>query len=243
MSITTPSAEAIDSGEQVAFSPPKPFTDWGHEEHDTSIPTDEATLAMGNRTDFYPQSTETDSSDNPSSGAPTAKRRGLYHRIRKHNRDTWWAYRVDVNLSAKADHEMKLDMMDALGSQLEVGESLTWMGTRQIFRLDLTEVGLPTCAVGFCLYVHLYDEATSAYEARTPKRHWTNSPGTNRPYWPFRDSDANLPPFNRVAGNLISYYSNVTESSLQSVLQKLVQGGLPTREGGCRPTNTELLSK
>jgi len=169
-----------------------------------------------------------------------------YNRFQKldsHNRDNAWKYRSEIDLSKRAIHEMKLDMMEALGTQLEVGNSLISIGTREIFRLDLGKIGLPTCAVGFCLYVHLYDEATTAYEAGTPNRVWTTSPGTNRPYWPFRNSDSNLPSFNRVADNLISFHSNVTESSLQSLLQRLSQGALPTRVGGYRPTNTDLPSK
>lgn len=166
-----------------------------------------------------------------------------FSKLDSQNRDNAWEYRTDVNLSQRAIYEMKRKMMDALGTQLEVGKSLISVGTRQIFRLDLSEIGLPTCAVGFCLYAHLYNEETSAYENHTPKRHWITSPGTNRPYWPFRDSNANLSPFNRVADDLIDFYSNVTEKSLQGVLQRLNQGGLPTKVGGYRPTNAELLLK
>lgn len=217
---------------------PQQYTDWYSFRADTP-PTEQLsdTPAKNSSRQRIPNATRFHPSDAPKSTQE------WYEKLESHNRDMEKDYRVDIELSERVIYEMKLEVMKILGKQLEVGGSLTSIGTRQIFRLDLSEVGLPASAVGFCLYAHLYDEATTAYEARTPRRYHTTSPGTNRPYWPFRDSDANLPPFNRVADNLINFYPNVTESSLQSVLQRLSQQGLPTRVGGYRPTNTELLSK
>jgi len=215
----------------------QPFTEW--HSHESGAPLDDqlsdtpVTSAFGRR---IPNATKIDTED----ASKHNYRR--FNTLSSHNRDNKWEYRSDVNLSKRAIYEMKLNMMMALGRQLEVGGALISAGTRQIFRVDVGEVGLPTSAVGFCLYAHLYDQATSAYEARTLRRYNTTSPGTKRPYWPFRDPDKNHPSFNRVADNLIDFHQNVSEGSLQSVLQKLAQGGLPAKGGRHQPRSVDLPS-
>lgn len=146
-----------------------------------------------------------------------------------------------LNLSGRATIELKLHTMAALGHQLEVGQWLISKATHELFNLDLSETGYPVGIVGFCLYVHLYDEATSDYAARTQRRHNAPSPGTDRPYWPARDAKHNDDSFQRVADDLTSFHS-LTESNLLSILQKQIQGGLPTDLDSYQPSNSDLAS-
>lgn len=217
MSITTPSAEAIDSREQVAPSPPNPFTDWGHDEHDTSVPTDEATLAMGNRTDFYAKSPESGVSYNPSGDASTADSAGLLHRMRRHNRDIWWAYRADVHLSESLDNQYKRGVIGSFVVRLGLSDLLAQRAFEWFMRLDLQRIGLRIEMVAFAICISVVNEQADRYG------------DSGRAYDPQHSNVDKKEDFRDLQNDLIERYETVSTAQITSVIQKIEQGTPPTR--------------
>lgn len=217
MSTTKPTATAIDSPSDTESSDLNPFTDWGHEEHDKSIPTDEATLAMGNQTDFYTQSTEMGSSYNPSSDASTAKKDGLLNRMRRHNRDIWWAYRDDVYLSESLDNQYKRGVIGSFVVRLGLSDLLAQRAFEWFMRLDLRRMGLRIEMVAFAICISVVNKQADRYR------------DSGRAYDPQHSNVNKKEDFRDLQDNLIKRYDTVSTSQITSVIQKLEQGNPPTR--------------
>lgn len=242
------SIKPIDGTEQKAdytlSSIPFTYTDWSNSDGSVernSPPTGATIVSVprrkkGNQTQFRPH-------EAPHSPYPKSL---IFQRLRrqdKHNRDIWWAYRDDVDLSAGADFDLKIHMMQALGTQLAMDPGLVYKATSKLFKIDVPETGYPTAVVGFCLYVNLFNEAAEAYENRTQPLYWSRSPGKGAMYYPSPDKEDNDEAFQRVADNLIAFYPNVTTRVLQSILQKLQTDSLPSRLGkSTTPMKQEILT-
>lgn len=164
-----------------------------------------------------------------------------FERLRDINAGNEWRHHANINLSRKAIHEMKIEMMTAMGHQLELDWHQIYSAKRRMFDLDLADAGHPVAAIGFCVYCHHHDEATSEYERNTQMMYQKGHPGDAKPYWPHRPPEKNDDRFQHVAENLMSFHPNVTESSLQSILQKLAAGGIGHKVGGYQPANSEIL--
>lgn len=244
MSVTIEPLESTVQSDGFSVTPVRfTFTDWRNFEGKagaTNPPSDATITAAarrrkGNRTMFYPNQAPSV----PHAG--TSKRRRML-RLNKHNRDLVW-YRADVNLSAGADVDITIHMMRALGDQLEMNMRLVYRAISRLFSIDVPETGHPTAAIGFCLYVDLFNEATEAYENRTQPLYWKPSPGKGAVYYPSPDKDDNDRAFERVADSLIDFYPNVTTRVLQSILQRLQTNSLPTRSGeSTKPMVGEILN-
>ena len=155
----------------------------------------------------------------------------------------WWAYQENIDLSSRGDRELKLESTKALGSQLEMTKHMINKVITELFSVDVPKTGHPTVVVGFCLYVHLFNKATEQYEDRTQALYWESSPGKGAIFYPSPDKPDNDDAFQRVADSFIDFYSDVTQRVLQSILQRLSQGGLPEKREESQPTVEELVSK
>jgi hypothetical protein len=217
MSTTKPTATATDSSSDTGSKNLNPFTDWGHEEHDKSIPTDEATLAMGNQTDFYPQSPVTGNSHNPSEDASTANTDGLIHRMRKHNRDIWWAYRDDVALSESLDNQYKRGVIGSFVTHLGLSDLLAQRAFEWFMRLDLQRMGLRIEMVAFAICISVVNEQADRYG------------DSGRAYDPQHSNVDKKEDFRDLQDDLISRYKTVSTAQITSAIQKIEQGNPPTR--------------
>lgn len=155
--------------------------------------------------------------------------------------DNEWRHHENIDLSKRATQDLKIKEMAALGQQLGLGWRQIYSATRRMFNLDLATAGHPVGAVGFCVYCNQFDEATSEYEKNTQMMYQEGNPGDAKPYWPHRPPEKNDDRFQHVAENLMNFHPKVTESSLQSILQKLATGGIGDKVGGYQPANSGIL--
>jgi len=223
--------EVLEPGERL----PRKFTEWHN--YDSKTP-DIETESSDTESDALPRvlRTENETLFRPRE-APKSKRRRMY-RLKHHQLDIT-TDRVDVEQASKADIDIKLHLMIALGRQLEMPQPVIWRAIRLLFTIDNRLEGLPSDALGFCIYAHLINNETEEYERHTPRLYNQPSPGKTPIYWP-RRPEGNCRHFQRVADHLCSSRRNVTESVIQSLLQRLQSGGLQRGESNFVPTKSKV---
>jgi hypothetical protein len=215
---------------------PRKFTDWHNYDSETL--------------DIETESPETDSdalsrvlrTENETLFRPweaSKHRRRLMRRLKNHQLDLN-KYRVDVNQPSKIDIDIKFHSMLALGAQLEMSPRMIWRATRMLFTIDNRREGLPSDVLGFCIYAHIINHETEEYEKRTHRLWNESSPGEGPVYWPGRPAEMNCRHFERVANHLCSSHPNVTESVVQSLLQRLQNGGVQQGESNYVPAENEV---
>lgn len=227
--------EVLEPGE---FLPHK-FTEWHNYNSETP---DIETESPETESDALPRvlRTENETLFRPWE-APKPKRRRM-RRLKHHQLDLI-KDRADVEQAPRADIDIKLYLMIALGGQLEMPPPIIWRATRLLFSIDNRREGLPSDVLGFCIYAHLINHETEMYEERTPRLWNQSSPGKGPIYWPGRSPDMNCRHFQRVADHLCSSHRNVTESVIQSLLQRLQSGGLQQGESNYVPTESKVRRK
>jgi len=193
---------------------------------DSEVLTDPRTLHRGNETLF-----------NPNEGSIRSRRK--FRRLHRHNLDVFNRYETQMSVSADRDYRLK--MMQALAGQLAVSERVRYRATRKLYEVDGGRTGYPLPVIGFCLYVHFFDEETDEYESCTQSLYWERDPGHERIYWPSSEGTDNDENFQRVADTLREFYSNVSRGGIQRILQKLDNDALPTRVEPSTPMKREIV--
>lgn len=186
------------------------FTDW----HTTSEyePTEaeekaarEATLAIGNATEIdYKKS------------HPKAYK---FNRLDKHNRDNFWRFRVDVEVSKDVDEQFKRTALLAVAHQLSLSPLQRQLALDRLMGLDLSRGGYSTKIVVFCVCAVVFNEDVEDYF------------DAEKPYHPARNKENNPRAFARFQTQLISL-GEASKSLLQSIYRKLRQDSFPRRDGG-----------
>lgn len=185
------------------------FTDWqpsGEKE-----PTEEQerkarkrTLEMGNETEIhYPK-------------APDGQE-DYYERLDLHNRDCYWKFRDEVDVSRDCDNQYKSHVLHSLAGELGLSRFQREKAMRRLFELNLPRFGMRTDVIAFCLCgIILKEEANERY-------------GDDAPYNPHRASENNPDSFVRIESRLIEADGPTTKKYIQKVWGKLQYGVPPTR--------------
>ncbi|MUV60208.1 hypothetical protein [Halobacterium sp. CBA1126] len=210
---TTPAAgTASDSVEQSASSlwvPPAKRPPTGAEEtrarKQTLNVSNETAIGYDKKTDFY----------NPKFISYQKKRH--YEKLDQHNRDNFWKYREEVDVSQDYDRQLKLKTALGIASQLSLSDYHTQEVVDRLFKIDGRRFGQRTEAVVFCLCaVVLNEDAEDRY-------------GEPKVYHPSRSDPKNDHEFVRVKDQLMNAFGTITESRIHSIYAKLTQGQPPTK--------------
>lgn len=220
------------SGYHISAIQPR-FTDWNgglavsdeSEDRREDIPIDRPTMEMGNETRIgYDPIVPS-----PPSESYVISGKDLYERLRSHNRDTWWRYRVDVDVSKSADIEFKRHLIKAFAFELELNEIQRERAYRRFMQLDLPRStgrietnAFLICSIGVNNDADEYD--------------------SEKLYHPQRSSENNDDSFQRLEDALTDRFPRITKSSLTKVYNKLQQGSQPIRQQPGREQTTNEYS-
>lgn len=152
----------------------------------------------------------------PPENSVTISGKNLYERLRSHNRDTWWQYRVDSSIAKGADKDFKIYLIKAFGEELGLNPLLRQRAFRKYMKMDIPKATGRTQTNAFLVCVIVANE-----EARTF--------GGDKVYHPQRSAENNDKRFQKLADDLCRNFSEVTTESLTKIYNKYTQGSPPTR--------------
>ncbi|WP_148708241.1 hypothetical protein [Haloferax sp. Atlit-12N] len=142
--------------------------------------------------------------------------RTFYKRLDDHNRDCYWKYRDEIDVSKDYDNQFKRESLLALAGQLCLNSVQRRMALNRFFRLNLWKFGMRSDVVAFCICGLILKKEAKRY-------------GDKSPYHPARNPENNSSPFARVESQLIESDGRTTKNYIQKVWGKLEQGNPPTR--------------
>lgn len=191
---------------------PPTFTDWRggeatnrDDDHVGEEDLRNLTMTAANWTNFDPREGRLPSE------SVTIKGKNLWERLDSHNRDCWWRYRDDVDISASMNREYKHGLLWSLIGQAEMTPTQGEQAFEQLMELDLGRLGLPTPLIAFVLCALVWNEDARQDDSK-------------REYHPQRNPENNDPYFQRLEERLIVSQRRIHKSSLTSVYNKLMQG-------------------
>lgn len=149
-----------------------------------------------------------------------AERTRYYDRLDSHNRDNFWKYRTDSEISQSADTQFKRKTLLAFAHQVSLSPLQRQVALNRFLELDLPRSGHRTEVVAFCVCAVVLNEDAEDYF------------GKRKPYYPTRNPENNHSEFATLQTRLIERWGAVTESRILSVYQKVRQESLPTSNGG-----------
>lgn len=214
MSTTTSSAKGIASNSKNNYVFHTLWSD-RNEKSPTKEEEDRArnySLNAGNKTSIgYDYQTNLYNPDNESQG-----KKDWYECLDSHNRDNYWKYREEVNISRDYDQQLKLKAALGIADQLGLSERHKQIVIEQLFEIDGRRFGQRNEAVIFCLCAIVMNKEAKRY-------------GDENIYHPSRNDSNNDHEFVRVQDQLITAFSTITESRLRSIYAKLSQGQPPLK--------------
>lgn len=184
------------------------FTDWKppEEREPTQAEEQEArerTLEIGNITEIHWKKAPID-------------RRDYYKRLDDHNRDCWWKFRDEIDLSYDCDNEIKRHILFAFAGELGLNQYQRRKALNHLFRLDLPKFGMRTDVVAFCLCALVLKSEAKRY-------------GDDGPYNPHRGPENNKDRFVSVESQLIETRGRTNKTYIQKTWGKLIYGNPPSR--------------
>jgi hypothetical protein len=224
MSVQIHAVHSTDSADQNGYSITPVistrFTDWNDgmavaenpENRRDDVLIDRPTMEMGNRTEVHHEKPGVRSPK----GSYSKKGKSLYKRLDMHNRDTWWEYRRDNEMSSNVDADFKSSMLLAYASELGLHLLQKHKALKRFMQLDLPRATGRTELNGFVICVLVVNEDAEEF-------------GSEKIYHPQRSPEKNDTQFQQFADALIDTFGKVTESTITRVLNKLSQGNPPTR--------------
>jgi len=197
------------------------FTDWNNglavadkpKNRRDGILLDRPTMEMGNRTEIG----HDDPNVGPPEGSYVKNGQLFWERLDSHNRDTWWKYRTDSEMSQSLDEDFKCSLLLAFASELGMTSFQTHRAFRQFMRLDLPRATGRTELNSFLICSIVINQEAKKFDS-------------NKVYHPQQPAESKDPSFQRLEEALVDRFARVTESSLTSVYNKLSQGDPPTRD-------------
>ncbi|MEA1931942.1 MAG: hypothetical protein U9O06_10385 [Euryarchaeota archaeon] len=197
---------------------PHQFTDWQggegvgrREKQEKQTRLAHRNLAIGNRTEL-----DLRKATAPSVSGPIEKK-SYFKRLDLHNRDCWWRWRSDVNISNAVDNAYKKTLVAAFCGQLELNNYQNQLVFAKFMSLDLPKMGLPAPLYAFVVCALIMNKAAEAYDEENV-------------YHPQRAAENNDAHFQRLEESLVSAYPRITKKILTRVYNKLSQGNPPIRD-------------
>ena len=228
MSVTVRAIKGNKSLKQASVSvhPIRPirFTDWNggetieddDDQQQNDLQTDVATMQRGNETVIgFPGGECDEIYDIPKCSYAISGKNKL-ERLRDNNRDVWWKYREDTNISKNADSEFKMHMLVAFACELGLNSYQRQRALRRFMKLDLRRGTGRGATNAFIICSLVANKEAEKHDSE-------------KIYHPQRSSDSNDDSFERLQNALMERFPKITTSGLTKLYNKHSQGNPPTR--------------